>query len=55
MIEEVKDLQQKQEIMARQAELASSLLEKVPRSNLLAEITNSLPNGVSLIDLKPGF
>ncbi len=32
-------------------ELAATLLEKVPRSNLLAEFTNSLPPGVSLIDL----
>lgn len=50
-IDQVKVLQQQQEIMAHQADLASSLLEKVPRSNLLAEITNALPNGVSLIDL----
>lgn len=50
-IEQVKDLQQKQEVISHQAELASSLLEKVPRSNLLAEITNSLPPGVSLVEL----
>ena len=36
--------------MARQAELAASLLEKVPRSFVLAEITNAMPPGVSLMD-----
>jgi Tfp pilus assembly protein PilN len=50
-IEQVKLLQEKQQIMSRQAELAASLLERVPRSNLLAEITNALPTGVSLVDL----
>jgi len=37
--------------MEKQAELSASLLEKVPRSYLLAQITNSLPAGVSLIDM----
>jgi Tfp pilus assembly protein PilN len=50
-INQVKQLQQKQQVISQQAELASSLLEKVPRSNLLAEVTNSLPPGVSLVDL----
>jgi Tfp pilus assembly protein PilN len=50
-IEQVKQLQQKEQVISRQAELASSLLEKVPRSNLLAEITNALPPGASLVDL----
>ncbi|HWB53589.1 MAG TPA: PilN domain-containing protein [Tepidisphaeraceae bacterium] len=50
-IEQVKQLQDKQQIMSHQAELAASLLERVPRSNLLAEITNALPTGVSLVDL----
>jgi len=47
----VQELQEKQRRMAQQWELASSLLEKVPRSNLLADITNDLPAGVSLLDL----
>jgi Tfp pilus assembly protein PilN len=51
-IDQVKQLQTKQQLMSQQAALASSLLEKVPRSNLLAEITNSLPDGVSLVDMK---
>jgi hypothetical protein len=49
-IEQVQKLQEKQRKMARQAELTASLLEKVPRSNVLAAITNSLPAGVSLVD-----
>lgn len=50
-ITQVQQLQQKQRTMAMQAELTASLLEKVPRSFLLAEITNSMPRGVSLLDL----
>jgi Tfp pilus assembly protein PilN len=50
-IKEVQSMKGKQQRMARQAELTDSLLERVPRSYLLAEITNSMPNGVSLLDL----
>ena len=50
-IEQFQKLQEKQRTMAMQAELTSSLIEKVPRSFLLAELTNSLPTGVSLMDL----
>src|SRR5439155_12801466 len=49
-IEQVQQLLSKQRTMARQAEITASLLEKVPRSNVLAEVTNSLPSGVSLTD-----
>jgi Tfp pilus assembly protein PilN len=49
-IQQVQQMQEKQKRMARQAELTASLLEKVPRSYLLAEFTNSLPAGVSLLD-----
>lgn len=50
-IEQFQKLQEKQRTMAMQAELTSSLIEKVPRSFLLAELTNALPTGVSLVDL----
>ena len=40
-IEQFQQLQEKQRKMAQQAELTGSLLEKVPRSFLLAEITNA--------------
>ncbi len=51
-IQQVQRMQEKQKRMARQAELTASLLEKVPRSYLLAEYTNALPAGVSLLDFK---
>ena len=51
-IEQVKQMQDKQRKMGQQAELAASLLEKVPRSFLLAEMTNAMPAGVSLMDVK---
>jgi Tfp pilus assembly protein PilN len=46
----VQELERKRQTMAQQAELAASLLEKVPRSFILAEITNAMPAGVSLLD-----
>ncbi|MDP9172609.1 MAG: PilN domain-containing protein [Planctomycetota bacterium] len=49
-ITQVQQLQTKQRQMAHEAELSASLLEKVPRSTILAEITNALPPGVSLLD-----
>jgi Tfp pilus assembly protein PilN len=50
-IEQADKMKEKQRKMAHQAEIASSLLEKVPRSFILAELTNSLPAGASLLDL----
>lgn len=50
-IEQDRLLQDKQRKMNQQAELAASLLEKVPRSVLLAELTNAMPPGVSLLDV----
>jgi Tfp pilus assembly protein PilN len=44
LIEQVRQLRQRQDEMARQAELSASLLEKVPRSYLLAALTNGLPD-----------
>lgn len=49
-IEQFHLMQDKQRQMESQAALSASLLEKVPRSYLLAEITNALPQNVSLID-----
>jgi len=50
-IEQVRQMQEKQRKMANQAELTASLLEKVPRSFLLAELTNAMPGGISLLDV----
>ncbi len=49
-IEQFNQMQQKQQELGRQADITASLLERVPRSYLLAEITNAIPSGVSLID-----
>lgn len=50
-IEAVKKMHAKQRQIVQHAELAAALVERVPRSNVLAEFTNSLPAGVSLLDL----
>jgi len=49
-IAQFQQLQEKERTMSHQAELAASLLEKVPRSVILADVTNVLPPGVSLTD-----
>jgi Tfp pilus assembly protein PilN len=51
-IEQVQQMQEKQRTMAHQAELTAGLLEKVPRSFVLAELTNGIPTGVSLLDFR---
>jgi Tfp pilus assembly protein PilN len=50
-IDQVNKMKAQQRKIVHQAELAASLVEKVPRSNLLAEFTNALPPGTSLLDL----
>ena len=50
-IEKVNQMRNQQQQVVRRAELAASLVEKVPRSNVLAEFTNSLPSGLSLLTL----
>lgn len=50
-IELVREMREKQVRMATQAELTAGLLERVPRSHVLAEITNAMPAGVSLLEL----
>jgi Tfp pilus assembly protein PilN len=50
-IAEMRQMQQKQQMLARKAELSASLIDRVPRSYVLAELTNLLPSGVALTDL----
>lgn len=50
-IHAVQQMHAKQRQIVQHAELATSLVEKVPRSILLAALTNALPGGVSLLDL----
>ena len=49
-IEQYTQMEEKQRTMQHQAELTASLLEKVPRTKILAKITNGIPTGVSLLD-----
>lgn len=51
-IQQFHDMEEKQEKMARQAALAASLLEKIPRSLILANVTNCLPQDVSMLDFE---
>lgn len=50
-IEQVEKMHARQRQIVQHAELAAALVEKVPRSNILAEFTNSLPAGASLLDV----
>jgi Tfp pilus assembly protein PilN len=50
-IKQFEDLQSKRQAMMRTALMTAELLEPIPRSVLLASLTNSLPPGVSLIKL----
>jgi Tfp pilus assembly protein PilN len=49
-IDQVRQMLEKRKTVADRVELAVSLREKLPRSNLLAEVTNGLPEGVSLTE-----
>jgi len=49
-IDQYQQMEEKQRTMQHQAELTASLLEKVPRTKILARITNGIPQGVSLLD-----
>src|SRR3954469_10811739 len=49
-IEQYQQMEEKQRTMQHQAELTASLLEKVPRTRILAKVTNGIPQGVSLLD-----
>src|SRR5258707_983746 len=50
-IDQVEKMHTRQRQIVQHAELAAALVEKVPRSNILAEFTNSLPAGASLLDV----
>ena len=50
-IQQRQQMQEKHQRLSAQAELTASLVEKVPRSRLLAELTNAMPAGVSFKDV----
>lgn len=49
-IDELRQLQEQKQVMLERAELAAALVERVPRSILLAELINRMPPDVSLMD-----
>jgi len=51
-IKQFEELQMKRKTMMKTALTTAELLEPVPRSVLLASLTNNLPKGVSLLQLK---
>lgn len=51
-IDELTELEQQREQMLNKAELAAALVERVPRSILLAEIINRMPPRLSLLEFE---
>lgn len=51
VIQQFDELQEKKRAMMKTALTTAELLEPVPRSILLASLTNNLPSGVSLVNL----
>ncbi|MFG0253223.1 MAG: hypothetical protein ACF8NJ_10155 [Phycisphaerales bacterium JB038] len=49
-IEQLEILQEQQETMMRKAQLTAALIERVPRSVLLAELINRMPENVSMLE-----
>lgn len=51
-IRELRELEAQEKEMMNKAELAGALIERVPRSILLAEIINRMPDRLSLVDFE---
>ncbi len=51
-IEQLKELEAQKAEMLAKAEITTALIEKVPRSVLLAELVSRMPDDVTLMDLK---
>ncbi|WP_432800307.1 PilN domain-containing protein [Poriferisphaera sp. WC338] len=51
-LEDLEKLQAQKDEMIRKAEVTAVLVEKVPRSRLLAELTNYMPMSLSLTEMK---
>jgi Tfp pilus assembly protein PilN len=50
-VDQLKQLEEKRADLMRKVSLSTTLLERVPRSNVLARVTNHLPPGTSLVSL----
>ncbi|CAN5478054.1 hypothetical protein BH10PLA1_BH10PLA1_19170 [soil metagenome] len=48
-VDQVRQMQDEQRLMVRRARDSASIVDKVPRSVVLAEVTNALPPGVTLV------
>lgn len=53
-LKKLDELEKQRKLMEEKAELSAMLTEAIPRSLLMATITNNLPQGVSLISYKLG-
>lgn len=51
-IEQLEELQARKAKMLRKAKITSMLIERVPRSVILAELINNMPTALSLIELE---
>ncbi len=51
-LEQLDQLQQRKKVMTQKARVTAGLLERVPRSLILSEITNRMPASIGLLDLK---
>ena len=51
-LKQVEQLEKQKKQMMVKANISAELMEPVPRSLLLATVTNALPTGVSLVDYK---
>lgn len=50
-LQQLQELQEKKAQMIHKAHLTGSLIERVPRTLILAEVVNSMPTSLSLLDL----
>lgn len=51
-IEQLKTLEEQKKSLLQKAELTTALIERVPKTVLLAELTNRMPNDVTLLELE---
>jgi len=51
-IEQLKQLEERRESLLQKAELTTALIERVPRSILLAELINRMPRDVTLLEME---
>jgi len=51
-LEQLEELQQRKQAMVRKAKVTSALVERIPRSVLLAELVNHMPASLSLIEFE---